>query len=44
MHGVEPLLLFECEIPSLKLAVELLPTTSTLEECLVHLEYLDEKR
>ena len=28
----------ECEIPSLKLAVELLLDTSPLEECLVHLE------
>ena len=34
----------ECEIPSLKLAIELLPDTSTLEECLVHLEQLDEQR
>ena len=34
----------ECEVPSLKLAVELLPDTSPLEECLVHLEQLDEQR
>ena len=34
----------ECEIPSLKLAVELLPDTSPLEEHLVHLEQLDEQR
>ena len=32
------------EIPSLKLAVELLPDTSPLEERLVHLEQLDEQR
>ena len=33
----------ECEIPSLKLAIELLPDTSPLEERLVHLEQLDEQ-
>ena len=33
----------ECEIPSLKLSIELLPDTSPLEERLVHLEQLDEK-
>ena len=38
VHGVESILPIECEIPSLKLAMELLPETSTLEECLVHLE------
>ena len=37
-------MLVECEIPSLKLAVELLPDTSPLEERLVHLEQLDEQR
>ena len=36
--GVELILLVEWEIPSLKLAVEILPDTSTLEERLVHLE------
>ena len=44
VHGVESILLVECEIPSLKLAVELLPDTSPLEESLVHLEQLDEQR
>ena len=44
VHGVESIFLVECEIPSLKLAIELLPDTSTLEECLVHLEQLDEQR
>jgi len=33
----------ECEIPSLKLVVELLLETSSLKECLVHLEHLDEQ-
>jgi hypothetical protein len=44
MHGVDSILPVECEIPSLKLAVELLPDTSDLERCLVHLESLDEQR
>ena len=44
VHGVESVLSVECEIPSLKLAVEILPDTSALEECLVHLEQLDEQR
>ena len=35
---------FECEIPSLKLAIELLPDTFALEERLVHLEQLHEQR
>ena len=43
VHGVESVLPFECKIPSLKLGVELLPDTSALEECLVHLEQLNEK-
>ena len=34
----------ECEIPSLKLAIDLLPDTSPLEEHLVHLKQLDEQR
>jgi hypothetical protein len=41
---VDSILPIECEIPSLKLAIELLPDTSDLEERLVHLEHLDEKR
>ena len=44
VHGVESVLPIECEIPSLKLAVELLPDTSALEERLFHLEQLDEQR
>jgi hypothetical protein len=41
---MEAVLPIECQIPSLKLAVELLPDTSPLEECLLYLEQLDEKR
>ena len=44
VHGVESILSVEYEIPSLKLAIEILPDTSPLEECLVHLEHLDEQR
>ena len=44
IHGVESVLPVECEIPSLKLAIDILQDTSTLEECLVHLEKLDEQR
>ena len=44
VHGVESVLSVECEIPYLKLAIDLLPNTSPLEERLVHLEYLDEQR
>ena len=44
LHGVNSILLVECVMPSLKLAIEPLPDTSTLEEHLVHLEQLDEQR
>ena len=43
VNGVESVLPVECEIPSLKLAIEILLDTSTLEEFLVHLEQLDEQ-
>ena len=43
VHGVESVLLVECEIPLLKLAIEILPDTSALEEHLVQLEQLDEQ-
>jgi hypothetical protein len=43
VHGVESILPVECEIPSLKLKVELLPDTSDLDRRLVHLEILDEQ-
>ena len=42
VHGVESVLSVKCEIPSLKIFIELLPNTSTLEEHLVHLEQLDD--
>jgi hypothetical protein len=44
VHGVVSILPIECEIPSLKLAVELLPDTSDLERCLVRLESINEHR
>ena len=44
VHGVDSILLIECEIPSLKLVIEIFPETSTLEERLVCLEKLDEQR
>ena len=44
VHGVESIFPVECKIPLVKLAVELLPETSPLEERLVHLEQLDEQR
>jgi transposase InsO family protein len=42
VYGVEAIIPIECEIPSLKLAVELLPNTSTEEEHLLYLMRLDE--
>ena len=44
VHGLESVFPIECEITSLKLVVELLPDTSSLEERLLHLEHLDEQR
>jgi hypothetical protein len=44
VYGIEVVLPIECEIPSLKLAVELLPNTSAEEECLLYLMQLDETR
>ena len=44
VYGMESIFPTECEIPSLKLAVELLPETSSLEERLLLLEHLDEQR
>eukprot|EP00253_Pinus_taeda_P006880 PITA_06880 len=43
VYGLESIFPVECEIPSLKLDIELLPETSRLEECLLHLEHLDEQ-
>jgi hypothetical protein len=42
VYGIESILLIECEIPSLKLVVELLPNTSAEEEHLLYLMQLDE--
>jgi hypothetical protein len=44
VYGIEVILPIECEIPSLKLAVELLPNTSAEEERLLYLMQLDETR
>ena len=44
IYGLEATLSIECEIPSLKLVVELLPETSPQEEHLLYLEWLDETR
>eukprot|EP00253_Pinus_taeda_P019939 PITA_19939 len=44
VYGMESIFPIECETPSLKLAVELLPETSSLEERLLHLEHLDQQR
>jgi hypothetical protein len=43
IYGLEAVLPIECQIPSLKLAVQLLPDTSPLEEQLVYLEHLNEQ-
>ena len=44
VHGVEVITPVECEIPSLKIDIHVLPDTIELEERLVHLEHLDEQR
>ena len=44
IHGVEAVTRVECEIPSLKIAIHVLPDTTELEEHLLHLEHLDEQR
>eukprot|EP00253_Pinus_taeda_P015755 PITA_15755 len=44
VYGLEATLPIECEIPSLKLAVELLPDLTPVEEHLLYLERLDETR
>ena len=44
VHGVESVLPIECQIPSLLLAVELLPDTLPLEERLLQLEQTIEDR
>jgi len=42
IYGLEVILPIECEITSLKLVIELLPSTFGDEECFVHLVHLDE--
>ena len=42
LYGLEVVLLTECEIPSLKLTVELLPHTTEEEQRLLYLSHLDE--
>jgi hypothetical protein len=42
VYGIEVVLPIECEIPSLKLEVEILPHTSAEEEHFLHLTRLDE--
>ena len=44
VHRVEAVTSIECEIPSLQIAIHVLLDTTKLEECLVHLEHLDELR
>ena len=39
---MEPIFPIECEIPSLRIAVQLLPEASALEARLVELKHLDE--
>jgi hypothetical protein len=44
VNGIEAIFSIECEIPSLKLVVKLLPNTSAEEERLLYLMQLDETR
>eukprot|EP00253_Pinus_taeda_P036128 PITA_36128 len=44
VYGLEATLPIECEIPSLKIAIELLPNTTLVEERVLYLERLDETR
>ena len=44
VYGIEAIFLIESEIPSLKLAVELLHNTFVEKECLLYLMQLDETR
>ena len=44
VYGTEALFPIECEIPSLRIAIQLLPQTSVLEARLVELKHLDETR
>ena len=42
VHGLEAVTPVECEIPSLKIFIHVLPDTTEIEEHLLHLEHLDE--
>jgi hypothetical protein len=42
--GIEATLPIECEIPTLRTAIEILPDTSPMEQRLLNLESLDEDR
>ena len=42
VYGLEVVFPIECEIPYLKLHVELLPNTTVEEECFIYLTNLDE--
>jgi hypothetical protein len=42
VHGVEATLPIECEISTLRTAIELLPDTAPMEQRLLKLESLDE--
>jgi len=44
VHGVVLILQIECEIPYLKLEIDLLLDTFDLEEYLMHLDHLDEQQ
>jgi len=44
VYGLEAVLPIECEIPLLKLAIELLPNTTAEEERFLYLNQLDETR
>jgi hypothetical protein len=44
VHGVEVTLPIECEIPTLRTTIELLPDTNPMEQHLMNLESLDEDR
>ena len=43
IHGVKAVTSVECEIPSLKIEIHVLPDTSDIEEHLLHLEHLYEQ-
>ena len=44
IYGLEAVFPIECEIPSLKLAIELLPATSEEEKIFLYVAQLDENR